>query len=417
MAMKKTVWAASLLALASSAGASLVPLDDALLLNTAIPCEQNSPDVAGLSGGGFVAIWTDNVGTTSGLLGRLLGPDGQPTSGELNLDGGSAFYFAAAVAPGAGGGFIVATTEVPDTLPPQTVVALRAYDAAGQQRAGPVAASTAGGAPDPNIIGLATDGAGRPAVAWSNGRTVFVSLFDADLTPRAGPLAVGDAEANHDVRAVAVAAKASGEILVVWEESNVFLAPSPWSTVVRARRFAPQGIPLGNSIALNETTAERLYSVAPAAAALAGGGFAVVWATGSAPGPRIVAQLLDGSGAPAGGNFAVSSLPIDAALDPDVVADPLGGFVVAWEGMLPPSSSVPFEQSDRAFARQFAADGAPLGAEVEIAVPTRDGRLESLPAVAIRDGLTVAVWLEHYPYPQVLSPPAPCPRRSTPASS
>jgi hypothetical protein len=405
--MKKlAIWAASFLALAATAGASLAPLPGPLLLNATPPCYQDSPDVAALAGGDLVAVWTGNVGDATGLVGRLLGPDGQPRSdAELHLDGGeSPFAEEVAVAPGAGGGFIVAWWEIPYLDPaPAARIGLRAYDADGHPRGPSVHPATAGGLPVPGI-GLAADGAGRPAVAWSDEfGTVWVSWFDADLTPRGGPVAVAEAPPGDDVRAVVVAAKASGEILVAWEESNTFITPPPWTSVVRARRFDPQGIPLGNPIALNETTAGSLYSVAPAVAALAGGGFVVVWATDSAPAPRIVAQLLDDSGVLAGGNFRVNSLDLDFALDPDVAADPLGGFVVAWEGKT--YSTDPFSEFlDRAYALQFNADGTSLDSEVEIAVPTAAGRLESLPALAVRGDRVVAVWREHYPEPVILAP-------------
>ena len=161
---KLAISAAFLLALVSSAGASLVLLDDAVLLNITLFCVQNSFDVVALMGGGFVAVWTGNLDNTAGLGGRLFGPDGQPVSGELHLDGGTApFAGEVAVAPGAGGGFILAWWEFQFTLPPlQNRFALRTYDAGGQPLGAAVNVETAGVSPG---IGLATDGAGRPAVA------------------------------------------------------------------------------------------------------------------------------------------------------------------------------------------------------------------------------------------------------------
>ncbi len=414
--MRKLVVGGSLLVLlvaaAAPAAAGIIPVGDPSQLN-AVRCVQDHPEVAPLAGGGFIAVWIGSLGggfEQASIIGRLLDAAGQPLGDELLLgeaDNGF-FPFAVQVAAGAEGGFVVAWTGS-DIVEFRSFI--RAFDAAGLPTTEAVELP---GFAEVFFLALATDDAGRPAVAWaanSSGRTM-VQRFEADLTPRGAPIPVADAGPNHGLGGrVAVAAQPSGELLVAWEERLNLEPPPGYADTVRVRRIDPDGTPLGEAITLNQAPSVQ----APAVAALAGGGWAVTWVMAPVAGDtwRAIGQKLDAAGVLVGDNFEAQVTNLYQADDSKVVADPLGGFVVLWWGSLlgtvtdPDPDPIP-PHPPVVFARPFGPGGLPIGPEVEVASPSMEGRLLTFGAAALAGSRLVVVWRDYYdPGPGPL-PPFPC---------
>lgn len=98
-------------------------------------------------------------------------------------------------------------------------------------------------------------------------------------------------------------------------------------------------------------------------AALASGGYIVVWGVPSAP-PRIYGQIVDVAGQPLGPELVLAE---GGGLG-DVAADPSGGFLLAWH-------SAPH----RLLVRRFDADGLPVGHTVLAADQAAGAEVEPLP--------------------------------------
>lgn len=208
-------------------------------------------------------------------------------------------------------------------------------------------------------------------------KVVTARRFDESGAPLGNAVPISTS-ALSDYAAISVALDAGGEGLAAWTVA----APGPTGTTRVVGRFLdPSGAPLGTEIEISP------LGTMPRVAALAGGGFVVVWAR---PGdgtlsPRIQARLYDASGAPAGAGFAVSGSRgwlYQGA--PAVAANGQGGFVVVWE------------RSNQGYhinfaGRIFGADGAPRSAEIQLVAPAR---FSGQPAVAYApDGGFMVVWI------------------------
>ncbi len=105
---------------------------------------------------------------------------------------------------------------------------------------------------------------------------------------------------------------------------------------------------------LNGTTAGDQGRAA--AVALPGGGFVAVWSTNVAGNSDVRMQRFGANGRPLGDEVVVAALGNSAGVT--VLAD--GGFLVSW-------SASPFQYEANGYGRRFDADGAPVGATVQLA--------------------------------------------------
>lgn len=154
-----------------------------------------------------------------------------------------------------------------------------------------------------------------------------------------------------------LAARPDGSFLAVWNDT--------YSAIV-ARLFAPDGRPLGGDVGVGARALAGRSVHQPRAAALADGGFAVVWPDGL----MLFSRVLGADGAPRGPaallSVAEESYLYTSTHPPSIAAAPDGGFVVAWQHAvdLPPAV---FGRRELVRWRRYAADGTPAGPQVEIA--------------------------------------------------
>lgn len=182
----------------------------------------------------------------------------------------------------------------------------------------------------------------------------------------------------------AVAAAADGSFVVVWM-SNGSSGGDSSSFSIQGQRYSPAGSPLGGQFQVNSITTDS--QLQPAVAADAAGAFVVVWSSGSPAGWAIAGQRFAASGAPAGGEFAVSSTDPQYQEWPAVAADADGDFVVAWARQGANGSDSFWGVQ----ARRFTAGGTPAGAAFQ--VNTFTSSFQRLPAIASDpEGDFVVVW-------------------------
>lgn len=236
----------------------------------------------------------------------------------------------------------------------------------------------------PRVLRTST---GTIAVVWQSedqdaasvaGDGVFARFLDASGAPLGPAFRVTPAQANLGAGNPALAADADGRVLVLWD------AADGSSTGVFHRLYSAQGTQLGEAQRVNTATVGRQGK--PAAAHMAGQGFLVLWhgATGERLRTRIYGQRLDGAGQKVGGEFEVSHGAEEYEYDPTIVATPDGTYFAAW--MLWDRS---FPRALR--GRELAADGSPLGIEININTFRMDAQYRSFVAVDPHDGL-FAVW-------------------------
>ncbi len=152
-----------------------------------------------------------------------------------------------------------------------------------------------------------------------------------------------------------VAADSAGNFVVVWAGHG---NPDGSNAVILARRYDSTGAPLGGEFAVST-------SLAPVHAGFdvafdSTGGFAVSWAASDLTFQgTILARLFDAQGQPRTGEIPVSD-GIQAVGGSRIAADPRGGFLVGWDQALQFVSA-------RLYVRRFDAQGTPREAPIQVA--------------------------------------------------
>ena len=146
-----------------------------------------------------------------------------------------------------------------------------------------------------------------------------------------------------------------GRFVLVWWHSPSTGSPA----AVRAQRFSAAGAKEGPEIVVNTTPA--IVRVAPSVSVDPTAGFVVAWEGSDANGSGIVARRFDASGAPLTGEVPVNERTNGNQTLTDVVTDAAGNFAVLWSGT---EGSQGWSWDLR--LRRFAADGTPLGGEVDV---------------------------------------------------
>ncbi len=223
-----------------------------------------------------------------------------------------------------------------------------------------------------------------------------VSGYNSDGTPTDGEFRVNTTFWGVQDAPV-VAALPDGGFVVVWEAWN---APNTVAADVFAQRYDADGHPVGGYNPDGTATAGEFrvntYTVgdqsAPSIAALAGGGFAVVWNSGGQRGDGtwdIYAQAYGADGRPVGGEAVVNTHGADVQWYPDVAGLADGGFVVAWD-----SAWEDGRFGYDVYGRRFGASGAARDAlEFPLNAQDRWYDNEYINEIAgTPDGGFVAVW-------------------------
>jgi len=242
-----------------------------------------------------------------------------------------------------------------------------------------VNATTAGLQDGAAAAGLANGGL---VVVWSSagqdgsGRGVYGQLFTAAGVKKGGEFRINTTTAGNQT-AARVAALATGGFVVVWQAQDAA------GSGITMRRYAAAGTAAGPEIAVNTTTAGD--QAAPAVAALASGDIVVVWQSPvpSTSRTMIRARIFSPLGAARGGEFRADTADITAQTTP--VVDAIGGgFVVAWAS----TGSTAAHNGIR--GQRFGTAGAKIGKEFAISTAAAT---QSRPAIAgTADGGFVAAW-------------------------
>jgi len=244
---------------------------------------------------------------------------------------------------------------------------------------------------------IAADGQGGFLVVWESvssagndpNESVQLRRLDGGGLPAANEIQVNTYTTGFQI-SPDVAADAAGDAVVVWQSQGSG-GDDQDNFSIQAQRYDATGGGVGGEFQVNTYTTER--QIRPQVAAFPQGGFVVVWQSlGSAGSDNqsysIQARRFDPDGAPLGGDFQVNTYTANSQSYPTVAAEAAGGFVVAWRSM----GSVGNDAVTYSIqARRYDAAGTPLGAQYQVNTYTTGA--QQWPAVATDgSGNFVVAW-------------------------
>ena len=321
------------------------------LVNTTTLQSQTDPSVAALSGGDFVIAWVDGSSTvgdtsTSGLETAIRAQrfdlNDVKQGVEFLVNTTTADDQLAPCAAGlSGGGLVIAWMDRSSGFNNENIRAQR-FDVNGIKTGAEllVNATTASRQSEPAAAALT---GGSFIIAWqdksaSGGDTsqeaIRAQRFNASGVPQGGEFLVNTTTAGAQTKP-GIAALAGGGFVIVWEDFSQTGGDSV-DRAIRAQRYNAAGIKQGGEFLVNTTTSGKQSE--PSVAPLQSGGFVVAWQDfsqtgGDTTGIAIRAQRFNASGVAQGGEFLVNTITTNDQQNPNVAELSGGGFVIAWEDL------------------------------------------------------------------------------------
>ena len=366
------------------------PDGDETLVNQSTNLDQTGSRAAWIDAGHYVIVWNSHVDTPADsyeVMGRLFNADGSPAGDEFQVNtsiaGNQSF---AQVATLTGGGFVVvwrdgATSDIHAQL----------YTAAGASSGTELALSVdpLNGQTAPWVAALADGGF---VISWTHNDGVSDDIrartFGADGLPASAEISV-NTNTGLAQQVSQVSVLSNGHFVVVWQDGGG-IGGDASATGIKMRVFDADGAPLTDEALVNTATLNTQHF--PSIAALAGGGYVVVWGDYSASaddvsGNALRGQIFDAAGDAVGGEFLVNFSTEGYQNRPTVAALPDGGFVVGWW-----NQNIGFSDN-QIRAQTFDSLGNRRGGEFQVNSETAGDQLG--PAFAVSaNGQLVATWTD-----------------------
>lgn len=350
------------------------------------------PGVVVAANGDFLLVWqagSEDRGQIPHVWYQLFRAEGTPKGKPQRVSNSRASEQYPVVAMGTDGSFVIVWEGGPFE---DTSVFGRRFNADGSPRGGRfrLNSNTAGKQYAPTVA-LAPDGSF--VVAWTTepfyysdeSSDVYARRFDAAGQPLGPDFLVNNVITSDEQWLPEVAMSASGDFLIIWDswagEGSFF--------DVYARRFAANGVPLGDEFPLAQGhTSEEWLGLWTTG----DGSFVALWGVrGNEPVPYftngIFGQRFAASGKPIGEPFQFDFTPQVAQQVPAIVLAPDGNFFAVWISPGPGPEPAP------AFivGHRFAQDGTPLGGDLRISLSATSD--VGFPFIALgSDGRGIVVW-------------------------
>ena len=334
--------------------------DDTLLVNTLTVGGQSSPAVAMDAAGNFVVVWQSTQGDGSGtsIRGRRYDASFKAWADDEDFlvnaitDGDQV---APAVAMDAAGNFMVVwvgSDEDPDTVDVEgTGIRARRFAADGTPQPGGEFLVNAERRTSQSGPAIAMNAAGAAAIAWVSDhnvltdaedteKSIFVAWYAADGDRLGADDLLAHAYTKDAQESPAVGIDAAGDFTLVWQsinqELNVDGEGSSWG--VYARQFVVDeaagtiSSPQTQEFRVNQTVAESQRF--PAVGVDAAGRFAIAWQTigQDASSWGIYARQYGADGLPVGSETRVNTAQAGPQILPAVAQRVTGDFNIFWSG-------------------------------------------------------------------------------------
>jgi Ca2+-binding RTX toxin-like protein len=250
---------------------------------------------------------------------------------------------------------------------------------------------------DSALTGLAD---GRFVVTWTDDSgtlgdasqfAVHAQIFGADGTALGREFLVNTSVAQNQTEP-SVTALADGRFVVVWNDASASGGDTS-GFAARAQVFNGDGTKAGGEFLVNTTTADWQFETT--ITALSNGRFVVSWTDNSATGgdtanSAIRAQMFDADATRFGGEFLVNTNTALFQSTPETTALANGRFVITWRDTSGGAGDV---SRDSISAQVFNADGTKAGAE--FLVNTTTLFIQDQPAItSLSDGRFVISWTD-----------------------
>lgn len=349
--------------------------------------DQLSPQVASDGAGGTILVWQDSRNGNWDIYAQRLNPTGGPiwpvTAVAITTDV-SHQRNPQIVSDGSGGAII--TWQDDPALPDGNIYAQR-INADGNALwpvGGVVVTAALGVQSNPRIAG---DGSGGAIVTWQDYRggaaaNIFAQRVSQDGAMLWAANGVPVCNAVNDQRNPQIVSDGSGGAIIAWED---YRGGTSWD--IYARRILASGAAAWtpNGVAIAATTVDQRF---PQLVSTPAGGAAVYWIAKNGPIYKdIYVQIVNAAGAillPPGGILFFSWFEDLTNNHLRIIADGLGGAIVAWQDRRNNSSDIYALRVDPVGTVLWTADGM-TGVFVSTAV-----REQSYPQM-VADGLGGAV--------------------------
>lgn len=208
---------------------------------------------------------------------------------------------------------------------------------------------------------LGADAAGDFVVVWSSAMQddglpgIYARQYYANGAAKGDEIQISSSWAPHENPAVAV--KSDGEFAVTW---NNYWIENQTSGGVAARIFNNLGQARGDEFQVNSFATD--FQGEPDIAMDGSGNFVIVWQSWNQDGDQfgIFARLFNQNGTPLGSEFQVNTYTANDQLNPAVVMNLNGYFVITWSSY--------GQDGDRSgiYGRTFDRNGNPTSAEFRV---------------------------------------------------
>ena len=374
---------------------------NAFEINSTTTNVQDEPAIAGLDGGGFVAVWRDTSGRLTGgsddIRMQVFNGEGTPLGSEIRANTTTdAAQSAPSVAGLEGGGFVVAWADgsvvAPDSNSISDITA-RAFASDGTALGGEFRVNTTTDAfqQAPDLAPLADGGF---LATWSDGSLgtsgdfgrVKGQIFSPSGQKEGGEIVLNATTQSAQGNPVA-AGLSDGGFVAVWEDSSNTGADTS-NGALRGQVFHSDGSREGSEFLVNTTTFDRQDN--PAVTGLNDGRFVVTWDGPVGDDGAALGQVFAGDGTKQGGEFVVAEDTDFDQGDPAVAPRPDGGFLVAFEDG---EGDRPSDEFREITARAFRADGNPDTGDVLVNDPLGGDQTDPV-MTALTDGDYAVVWVD-----------------------
>jgi hypothetical protein len=356
------------------------------LVNTRTTGSQQTPTLAVLKSGGFVAGWAskDQDGSSWGVYAQRFLANGTPDGGEFRVNGATAgSQSSPAIAATADGGFTVAWVGTATTGTSTGIWAQR-YGATGSKIGGEFRVDTTKGKfqSAPAITAASPTGF---AIGWvgsdvaGTSYKTFVQIYDA-AGKKVGTERVASTAVMKRLISPPSIAKITGGFVVVWPSATA----ATGNPIVAGQRLTATGALSGTEFAI---TSASFAQQDPVVTGTADGGFAVAWTSlkQDGPGAGVYAQIYKATGVKTGATFRANTTVASDQAEPSISARPGGGFTIAW------TSTNQDGSGKGVYAKRYSATGAALDVEFRLNTTTADHQHQ--PSLAIANGNDfVATW-------------------------
>lgn len=359
--------------------------DDEFTVNTHVVDNQQDASLAVLPDGGFVVAWEsfNQDGSGDGIYFQRFDSFGSPQGAETRASVTSALNQRnVSTATLADGRFAISWESNGQDGSEYGVVG-RLFSVDGVAQTGEFLINTSSVGDQSNVSLAALADGGFVAVYQSalndgDGSGIYFQLFDSAGNKQGGETQANIGTVAGEQRNPDVTVLSSGDIIIAWDDID--------TAKINAQRFDASGLVKGSEFRVNATTSSAQSN--PRIAALASGGFVVVWESNGQDGDAegVYMQRYTATAEAEGGEALVNSTTVLAQRSPDVATLPDGGYVVVWE-----STTAQDGETTGIFAQQFDPDGNRINGQFQLDRPANGD--QNNPAVKVlEDGQLVAVW-------------------------